>query len=91
MLRLIIQLLPGTGPQVQLLQLPEDIAMRCRMASLEDGVRHACSVQSMRATCNMQEDIVNALALTGQVLMGQAVMVKSSEVSNLAGLHLITS
>ena len=28
----------------------------------------------------MQEDIVNALALTGQVLMGQAVMVKSSEV-----------
>ena len=29
----------------------------------------------------MQEDIVNALALTGQILMGQAVMVKSSEVS----------
>ena len=29
----------------------------------------------------MQEDIVNAMALTGQVLMGQSVMVKSSEVS----------
>ena len=28
----------------------------------------------------MQEDIVNAMALTGQVLMGQSVMVKSSEV-----------
>jgi hypothetical protein len=27
-----------------------------------------------------QEDIVNAMALTGQVLMGQSVMVKSSEV-----------
>ena len=28
----------------------------------------------------VQEDIVNAMALTGQFLMGQAVMVKSSEV-----------
>lgn len=28
----------------------------------------------------LQEDIVNAMALTGQILMGQAVMVKSSEV-----------
>lgn len=28
-----------------------------------------------------QEDVLNALALTGQVLMGQAVMVKASEVS----------
>ncbi len=27
-----------------------------------------------------QEDVVTALALTGQTLMGQAVMVKSSEV-----------
>ena len=27
-----------------------------------------------------QEDVVAALALTGQTLMGQAVMVKSSEV-----------
>ena len=31
----------------------------------------------------IQEDIVNAMALTGQVLMGQSVMVKSSEVSCL--------
>lgn len=31
----------------------------------------------------LQEDIVNAMALTGQILMGQAVMVKSSEVSVL--------
>lgn len=28
----------------------------------------------------MQEDIVKAMGLTGQLLMGQAVMVKSSEV-----------
>ena len=27
-----------------------------------------------------QEDVVNALSLTGQILMGQAIMVKSSEV-----------
>ena len=32
-----------------------------------------------------QEDVINALALTGQVLMGQAVMVKMSEAEkNLA-------
>ena len=30
-----------------------------------------------------QEDVVTALALTGQTLMGQAVMVKSSEVRRL--------
>ena len=30
----------------------------------------------------VQEDIVNAMALTGQVLMGQSVMVKSSEVGS---------
>ena len=28
----------------------------------------------------MQEDIVNAMGLTGQIVMGQAIMVKSSEV-----------
>ena len=46
----------------------------------------------------MQEDIVNAMALTGQVLMGQSVMVKSSEVSTpqsmlftLGILHLLAS
>ena len=33
-----------------------------------------------RALSALQEDIVNALALTGQTLMGQTVMVKSSEV-----------
>ncbi len=33
----------------------------------------------------MQEDVINALALTGQILMGQAVMVKMSEAEkNLA-------
>lgn len=32
---------------------------------------------------NAQEDIAMALALTGQMLMNQAVMVKSSEVSAL--------
>ena len=31
----------------------------------------------------LQEDIFNALGLTGQLLLGQAVMVKSSEVSLL--------
>lgn len=30
---------------------------------------------------NVQEDIVKAMGLTGQICMGQAVMVKSSEVS----------
>ena len=35
---------------------------------------------SQQIVVGLQEDIVNALALTGQVLMGQAVMVKSSEV-----------
>jgi len=43
-----------------------------------------CAVVSFGSTLNMcyilQEDIVNAMALTGQVLMGQSVMVKSSEV-----------
>ena len=29
----------------------------------------------------VQEDIFNALGLTGQLLLGQAVMVKSSEVT----------
>lgn len=33
-----------------------------------------------------QEDIVNAMALTGQVLMGQSVMVKSSEVRRMCSL-----
>ncbi len=33
-----------------------------------------------------QEDIVNAMALTGQVLMGQSVMVKSSEVRRTRSL-----
>ena len=28
----------------------------------------------------LQEDIVSAMALTGQIVMGQAIMVKSSEV-----------
>jgi len=28
----------------------------------------------------MQEDIANAMGLTGQIVMGQAIMVKSSEV-----------
>ncbi len=31
----------------------------------------------------VQEDIVNALALTGQTFMGQSIMVKSSEVGAL--------
>lgn len=35
----------------------------------------------------MQEDIVNAMALTGQFLMGQAVMVKSSEVILVISHH----
>lgn len=33
----------------------------------------------------LQEDVINSLALTGQILMGQAVMVKMSEAEkNLA-------
>ena len=34
---------------------------------------------SMDIAC-LQEDIVSAMALTGQIVMGQAIMVKSSEV-----------
>lgn len=37
----------------------------------------------------VQEDIVNAMALTGQVLMGQSVMVKSSEVSLHQGTTVV--
>ena len=36
-----------------------------------------------------QEDIVNAMALTGQFLMGQAVMVKSSEVNCVNSLLIM--
>ncbi len=35
---------------------------------------------SLKLRHGVQEDVVAALALTGQTLMGQAVMVKSSEV-----------
>ena len=35
---------------------------------------------SLKHRHGVQEDVVAALALTGQTLMGQAVMVKSSEV-----------
>ena len=46
--------------------------------------RGHCLSRSFADRCGvMQEDIVNAMALTGQVLMGQSVMVKSSEVSTL--------
>ena len=44
----------------------------------------------MQANGNdVQEDIVNAMALTGQFLMGQAVMVKSSEVSCVNSLLIM--
>ena len=38
---------------------------------------------------DLQEDIVNAMALTGQFLMGQAVMVKSSEVNLFVLFHML--
>ena len=46
-----------------------------------------------KAFAALQEDIVNAMALTGQILMGQAVMVKSSEVrvSSCASVWCLTS
>ncbi len=37
----------------------------------------------------LQEDIVNAMALTGQIVMGQAIMVKSSEVRSGPVLSLV--
>lgn len=95
MLHPTVRLLSGAFPQGHLLHLPEDVAVTCTIDSashpLKARMRSRWVVQSLTGTCNLQEDIVNALALTGQVLMGQAVMVKSSEVSKLASGRLVIS
>lgn len=50
-----------------------------------------CNCKGCQKSCigDVQEDIVNAMALTGQFLMGQAVMVKSSEVSLSSGVVIM--
>ena len=57
------------------------LVIRC-ISCLRSCGNKAVGVEAQTAACScaMQEDIVNAMALTGQVLMGQSVMVKSSEV-----------
>lgn len=53
--------------------------MQC-CADLQLALSISMSISKASNVNAVQEDIVNAMALTGQFLMGQAVMVKSSEV-----------